>query len=201
MSLSSEQEKRVLDAAMSLAGERELSAIGLDDLAKASGIGAMSIAMHYRSKERILEAALDRELALIAGSVAPPELRFPGETLRDEVGVIAKIMLEEYRRRLGFLSRLLTEAMRNPEAGQIFYKSFIRRGRLLFVDFLNERKSRGELRDDVDIEASAAMFLAALTSVFLVMEVVGGKHVEPMDDERVVKALADVFLNGVGRRD
>ncbi|MBM3736336.1 MAG: TetR/AcrR family transcriptional regulator [Acidobacteria bacterium] len=199
MGLSTEQERKVLDAAMNLAAARDIDAITLDELAKEAGVPGYAIGLHYRSRENILIAALDRELAVIAGAVAPPELRFPGETLLDEVQMIAKIMLGEYRSRLPFLSRLLTQAMKSPDVGAIFYRSFIMKGRFLFTDFLNERKRRGELREDVDIEVAAAVFLAALTSVFLVVEIVGGKQVEHLDEERLVRSMADVFLNGVGR--
>ena len=148
----------VLDGAVQLASDRELSTITLDHLTKASGVPAFDIVRHYYSKEKILAEVLERELELIAGSVPSPELRFPGETLRDELEVIAKIMLGEYRSRLPFLARLLTEAMKNPEVAVLFYKTFIVQGRLLFTEFLQVRQRIGELRDDVDVEASGGLF-------------------------------------------
>ena len=197
MSLSTEQQRLVLDAAVKLAFTQELSAISLEDLTKASGISAFDIVRHYHSKENILAAVLERELELIAGSVPSPELRFPGETLRDELQVMAKIMLNEYRIRLPFLGRLLAEAAKNPEVGAMFYRTFIVQGRLLFTEFLNVRKRLGELRDDVDVEASAAFFLSALTFILLVVELYGGKQVEALDEERLVQSMSDLFLRGV----
>jgi AcrR family transcriptional regulator len=197
MSLSTEQQRLVLDSAVKLAFTQELSSISLEDLTKASGISAFDIVRHYHSKENILAAVLERELELIAGSVPSPELRFPGETLRDELQVMAKIMLNEYRIRLPFLGRLLAEAAKNPEVGAMFYRTFIVQGRLLFTEFLNVRKRLGELRDDVDVEASAAFFLSALTFILLVVELYGGKHVEALDEERLVQSMSDLFLRGV----
>jgi AcrR family transcriptional regulator len=197
MSLSSEQQRLVLDAAVKLAFTRELSSISLEDLTKASGISAFDIVRHYHSKEKILAAVLERELELIAGSVPSPELRFPGETLKDELQVLGKIMLNEYRIRLPFLGRLLVEAMKNPEVGAMFYRTFIVQGRLLFTEFLNVRKRLGELREDVDVEASAAFFLSALTFILLVVELFGGKQVEALDEERLVQSMSDLFLRGV----
>src|ERR1700682_271952 len=197
MSLSSEQQLMVLDAAVKLACTTELSSIALDDLTKASGISAFDIVRHYHSKENILSAVLERELELIAGSVPSPELRFPGETLKDELQVMAKIMLHEYRSRLPFLGRLLAEAAKNPEVGAMFYRTFIVQGRLLFTEFLNVRKRLGELREDADVEASAAFFLSALTFILLVVELFGGKQVEALDEERLVQSMADLFLRGV----
>ncbi len=129
-----------------------------------------------------------------------PELRFPGENLRDELQVLAKIMLHEYRSRLTFLGKLLAEAMKNPEVGAMFYSTFIVQGRLLFAEFLNVRARLGELREDVDVEVSAAFFLSGLTFILLVVELFGGNQVEALDEERLVRSMADVFLKGVERR-
>ncbi len=141
---------------------------------------------------------LERELELYRqfGSFTK-SCAFPGETLQDEIEVIAKIMLGEYRNRLPFLARLLTEAMKNADVGALFYRTFIVQGRLLFTEFLNVRKRLGELRPEVDVEASAAYFLSALTFILLVVELFGGRQVEPLDEERLVRSMSDVFLNGV----
>ncbi len=200
MSLSAEEQRKVLDSAVKLASTQELSSITLDHLIKASGVSGFDIVRHYHTKEKILAAVLERELELIAGSVPSPELRFPGETLRDELQVLAKIMLGEYRARLPFIGKLLTESMKNPEVGAMFYTTFIMQGRLLFTEFLNVRSRLGELREDVDLEASAAFFLSGLTFILLVVELFGGKQVEPLDDERVVRSLSDIFLRGVEKR-
>ncbi len=197
MSLNAEQQRMVLDGAITLASSQDLSSITLDQLTKTSGIGAFDIIRHYHSKENILAAVLGRELELIAGAVPAPGLRFPGETIEDELQVIARIMLTEYRGRLPFLGRLLAEAMKNPEVGAMFYRTFILQGRLLFTEFLNVRKRLGELRTDVDVEASAAYFLSALTFILLVVELFGGKHVESLDEDRLVRSMSAIFLKGV----
>ena len=197
--LSAEQQKAVLDGAVDLASQMELSAITLDQLTKRCGVSAFDIVRHYQSKEKILAAVLERELELIAGSVHSPELRFPGETLRDELQVLSKIMLAEYRRRLPFIGKLLSEASTNPEVGTLFYQTFIKQGRLLFAEFLNVRRRLDQLREDADIEAGAAMFLSALTFILLVVELYGGRQVEPLDEERLVREMTDIFLRGMQR--
>lgn len=198
--LTTEQQRQVLDSVMQLASSRGLGEITLEQLTRASGVPAFDIIRHYQSKENILAAVLERELELMAGSVPTPELRFPNETLRDELQVLSKIMLQEYRRRLPFLGKLLIEAIQNPEVGSLFYRKFIQQGRLLFAEFLNIRKQRGELREDVDVEAAAAMFISALSGILLVVELFGGEQVEPLDEERLVRELTTVFLHGIVER-
>jgi len=195
--LTPEQQKMVMDSALELMSSRNLNDITLEQLTRAAGVSAFDIIRHYQSKENILAAVLERELELIAGAVPSPELRFPTETLKDELQVLARIMLQEYRARLHFLDKLFVEAIQNPEVGVLFYRKFIQQGRLLFAEFLNLRKQRGELRPDVDVEAAAAIFISALSGILLVVELFGGQKVEPLDEERVVRELTDVFLNGV----
>jgi AcrR family transcriptional regulator len=197
--LSPEQQRAVLDTAMQLMTTESLAEITLEQLARGCGVSAFNIARHFQSRENILSAVLERELELIAGAVPTPELRFPSETLRDELQVLAKVILQEYRARMPFLGKLLTEAMHNPEVAALLYRKFIRQGRMLLTEFLNIRKQRGELREGVDVEAAAAMFLSSLTGILLVMELFGGKEVEPLDEERLVREISDLLLRGISK--
>jgi AcrR family transcriptional regulator len=85
-----------MDSALQLMSAYDLAEITLEQLTHASGVSAFDLIRHYRTKENILAAVLERELELIAGAVPSPEFRFPTETLQDELQVLARIMLQEY---------------------------------------------------------------------------------------------------------
>ncbi|MBI3941095.1 MAG: TetR/AcrR family transcriptional regulator [Acidobacteria bacterium] len=197
--LSAEEQKRVLDSTMELLSRGGLQATFLDKVAEKCGIAAPRIYIHFGGSEGLIRAVLERELELIAGSAPVPELRFPGETLRDELEGMAHILIDECRTHIGFLGTMMTEAMRNPEFATVFYRTFIQRGRQLFTDFLKARQQRGELRADIDTEAAAAFFLSSLVFSLLLMELFGGKSVESMDDDRLVKGISELFLTGTVR--
>ncbi len=197
--LTPEQQRRVLDSAMEMMVRCDPATITLDQLAKASGLSGFDIVRHYHSREKILASVLERELELISGMLPSPELRFPSETLGDEIKTLARVMMEEYRERLPFMQRLLVEAIRNPDVGQLVYRTFVVQGRLLFTEFLKVRRDRGEVREEVDIEVAAAAYLAAVIGIMLTVEHFQGKKVEQFDEERVIRELADVFMRGVGR--
>ncbi len=198
--LDSDQQRAVLDGALQLFAEYDLRDISLDKLTRLTGIAAFDILRQYHSSDNILKAVLERELELMAAAAQAPELRMPGETLADELHVLAGVILDQYRARLPFMSKILNEAMHNPDVGILFYRTYIVQGRLLFTEFLSVRKERNELRDEVDVEAAAAMFLASLTGMFIMHEILGGKKVEPLDDERVLGQMCDTFLRGVIRK-
>lgn len=194
--LDPESQKAVLDAAIQLCAEHEVSDITLDRLSRKSGVSQLMIVRQYQSNHGIVRAVLERELELMAAAAQSPELRMPGETVRDELYVLAGIILDQYRRRIPFLRNLLREALRDPAIAAMFYKTFIVQGRLLFAEFLRERGSVGDLRPEIDVEAAAAIFLASLTGILLMHELFGGKDVEVLDDERVLNRMCDLFLKG-----
>jgi AcrR family transcriptional regulator len=199
-SLDADRVRLVLDAAMQLFTKQQLGDITLDKLAKTSGVPAFDIVRHFLSSENILKAVLERELELMAAAAQAPELRMPGETLQDELYLLAGIILDQYRKRMPFLGKLMEEAITDPRVGALFYGTFIVQGRLLFTEFLSVRKQFGELRADLDVEAAAAMFLASLTGTLITYELFGGKEVETFDDERLLGRMCDTFLHGITTR-
>jgi AcrR family transcriptional regulator len=198
--LDANQQKAVLDGALKLFEKHHLRDITLEMLTKQTGVASFDIVRHYHSSENILKCVLERELELMAAAAQAPELRMPGETLNDELRLLAGVILDQYRKRTPFLSKMLNETMLNPQVGALFYGTFIVQGRLLFMEFLKVRKEAGELGEGVDVEAASAMFLASLTGMFMMHEIFGGKQVEAFDDERALDAMCGTFLRGVLKR-
>jgi hypothetical protein len=81
----------------------------------------------------------------------------------------------------------------------LYYETFIVQGRRLFSEFLNFRRAFGELKDEVDIEAAAATFLASLFGSVMTFELLGGKQVESLDDDRLLRQLCRTFLQGIAK--
>ena len=198
--LTPEQKLAVLESAVHLALEHSVSEITVAQLARDSGVSVADIMSHFESRENIISAVLEREVEMIAGAVTVPELRFPSETLRDELQMIARMMLLEYRRRMPFIRRLIQEAFREPELGTLVYKNFLRQGRLQFTEFLARRQENGEIPAEVDIEAAAAMFFSAITGILVAVELFGGNRVEPLDEERLVREFSGLLLTGILKR-
>lgn len=195
--LTPDQQRAVLDAALSVLSKGGLSATIVEKVAEKCAITAPRIFLHFGGTERLLEAILQRQLDLISGSVAVPELRFPGETLKDELEGLAHIIIEVCRNHIGVLRAMLAEALRSQEFAEVFYRTFILKGRRLFDEFLIERKNRGELRSDLDIDTAAAAYLTSLIMSLVLIELFGGKWVEKVEDARLAKGMTDLFLRGV----
>jgi len=195
--LDSEQQRMVLDAALSVISKGGFTATIVEKVAERCAIAAPRIFLHFGGTEKLIQGILDRQLELISGAVPAPELRFPGETLRDELESLGRIILDVFRTHLGVLRAMLSEALRSPEFAEVFYRTFILRGRRLMVEFLEGRKARGELRADLDVDMAAAEYLTSLIMSLLLVEVFGGKAVEEISDEALVSRMTHLFLNGV----
>jgi AcrR family transcriptional regulator len=198
--LDTERHRAVLDGALQLFAKYPLKEITLEKLTKISGVAAFDIIRHFQSSENILKAVLERELELMAAAAQAPELRMPGETIQDELRILAGIILDQYRKRLPFMGKLMDEALRDPKVGFLYYSTFIVGGRLLFAEFLQVRRDFGELRDDVDIEAASAIFLASLIGSVMTFELFGGKEVESLDDERLLCQMCATFPQGIAKK-
>lgn len=194
--LNSEQQSKVLDAALAVIGKGGFTATIVEKIAATCSIAAPRIFLHFGGTEKLLEAILERQLELVAGSVPVPELRFPGETLKDELEGMGRVILEVFRKHLGVLRAMLAEALRSPEFAEVFYRTFILRGRQMFEEFLQDRLSRGELRRDLDVNTAAAQYLTSLIMSLLLVECFGGKSVETIEDERLVSGMTELFLHG-----
>lgn len=87
-SLTTEERRTLLDAALLLFERSDLEDLTLDQLSRASGIPQLDIVRHYQSRDNILAAVLERELEVMAAAANAPKLRMPGETLEDELHLL-----------------------------------------------------------------------------------------------------------------
>jgi AcrR family transcriptional regulator len=198
--LDADSQRAVLDGALCLFEKYPLREITLERLTKVSGVPAFDIIRHYQSSDRILTSVLERELELMAAASQDPELRMPGETIEDELRVLARVILDQYRKRRDFMAKLVDEALKDPKVGSLYYQTFVVQGRLLFSEFLRVRQQYGDLRDGIDIEAAAAVFLASLIGSVMTFELFGGRQVESLDEERLLSEMCRTFLQGVSKR-
>lgn len=200
MTLTTERHRNVLDGALQLFEQYPLKEITLDKLTKTSGVPAFDIIRNFHTSDNILRAVLERELEMMAAAATAPELRMPGETIQDELRLLARVIFDQYQKRTRFMGKLFDEALHDPKVGALYYSTFVVQGRQLFAQFLRSRAEFGELRADVDIEAAAAIFLASLLGSVMTFELFGGRQVESLDEDRLLEQICDTFLHGIVRK-
>lgn len=106
-------EDRIIDAALSLAAERDWARVSLADIAEAAGLGLSAVHLHFPSRQAIVSAFLDRVDGAVLAGCDPDDA---AEPVRDR---LMDILMRRFDRlqlhRAGVLS-ILKAQMRDPLA-------------------------------------------------------------------------------------
>jgi len=181
---------RILDAALSLFAQHGFHGVGVDAIAAAAKLSPASLYNHFPSKQDLFRALIEREIP--PGFVWQSPTDAPLRTLLTE----AAFTLVRWFREKPELNRLLVaEAVRDPAVGAVLYGHVLSiTSRLTGV--LEERAARGEIAVP-SAEAASRFFLGAVAWAETVLEVFGGRQVEPVDDSLMVDLYVTMFLSAL----
>ena len=176
----------ILAAALDLIAEHgSVAALSMDAVAVRSGASKATIYRRWSSKEELVAAAVDT-------LKSKPLLALPHESVRDDLvrlGNSVPTALSERDKRI--LKSIMFEAGANPEFRKHQERYLARRreaGRELFRYWVD----RGELREDIDVPLSAAMFI---NTVLMIMVY---DHYPDLRSQDVVERIVDHLLAGIG---
>jgi len=148
-------DRRILDAALDQMREVGYAGMSVEQVARAAGVPKPTLYRRWASKPDLATAALAR----LQSQEPPPR----GGTARDEVLAI----LREFGRNLtrphglAMIGTLLAEETRHPELIELFRTRIVDRRRAIIRDALKRGRERGELRDDVDLEAVTSLLVGS----------------------------------------
>ncbi len=152
----------LIDAALRLFASEGYRGTTIRKIEEAAGLtpGAGGLYRHFRSKEELLLAAVDRYRADVASFVARlPELMRLGD-VRAELLVAAKLSREFNERNDALLRVLILEQQAIPKKAQRHFQEAWEDGYRLYATWLGARLGPGS---GVDIEAAAIQLFGALT--------------------------------------
>ncbi len=165
-----------------LLAEQGYTAMSVEGVAAAAGVGKATIYRRYRDKRELVVAALSvlRQEA--------PALTDTGDVQRDLLNAINDT-LRYFRSLNGFaiMGTLLTQARQNPEFLDLFRKHVILPRRAAIKELLERRVQRGQLRGDLDLEATVDCIAGPVFARYL-----SGL---PMD-EQWVQSVVRIVLGG-----
>jgi AcrR family transcriptional regulator len=186
--------ERILDAAMHLFGEHGFRGTSVAAIEQAAGLtpGAGGLYHHFRSKDAVLTAGLERHLGRL-GALRDIRRLFTGVgDLTIELTLTARYVLSELDAESELLSVLFTEARRRPELVQVAIATLVDSTCSEFAAWLVE-----EWTVPTDRARSVSVIaLGALLSHKLVRAVVPAGTEDGMgivDDETFVRMWVDTF--------
>ena len=187
--------QRILDAA----GQCFASAGGyakatVEEVASRAGVSKTLVYQHFRSKEEILEAVLERTLNAW-DEITPPEAIAAGESILQGLARMHHEGLEFARANpvLRALLELDSRVLLDPDTGGAVVRSMARLRQALADAFAAGSRS-GELRADLDVERAAEVFL--VHHLAFIQAVLDPSWVD-VSDEALVDSGLDILFHGL----
>lgn len=146
----------ILEAALALLADRGYAALSIAAVAEAAGVGKPAIYRRYGSKAELVVAAID-----ILADEPEPELPDGTREALIELLVVTAAVIGTPGG-LAIMGSLLAAGAHDPELIAAFRDRVVRPRHLVVDAVIARAAERGELRDDVDLEALDAMLFGAV---------------------------------------
>jgi len=186
---SSQKEQQIIDGALRAFLARGYSA-SMDVIAQEAGVSKQTVYSHFKDKETLFSALIDRLLDEFMSAGLSPELMSadPGTFFRS-VANIALSRLDDWEY-ISLLRVLIAESARVPELADVYVNRLVRPATQRLADYI----SSNEKIKFKDPEAVARIFHGALVHFIIMQEILNGKHTLPMSRERIADSLVDLIL-------
>ncbi len=190
--MSSTTRERILDEAMRLFSESGYSATSIAKIEAASGLtpGAGGLYHHFKSKEAILAAGIERQLSRLDALRDIRRVLTPVGDVKAELTLTARYILAELDNESELLRILSSEARNRPQLLTVAVEQLVSStftGLAAWVGRCSERPISEE-----QATAIAAVGLGSLISSRLLRDVIGLPV--PVDDEMLVETWVQMML-------
>jgi AcrR family transcriptional regulator len=183
--------EQILDVAMELFSRHGYEATSIVQIEKAAGLkpGGGGIYHHFRTKQELLEAGIERHLGRLAALRDIQGVLTDLGDLRAELMVLARYTLSQLDHEAELLRIVLGQARTHPELVEVAVEALIRSS---YVGFAHWLSMRGNLTASQAKGLSAVGFGALLSSRLL--RVLLGSDPADVDDEVFVSTWVTTML-------
>ncbi len=197
MRVSTPTRERIIDAAMRLFGERGYRGTSVAQIEAAAGLapGAGGLYHHFRTKEAVLTAGIERHLTRLGALRDIRRLLTGLGDLRSELTIIARYTLAELDQEGELLRILATEARARPQLVQAAVEQLIDATYTEFAGWI--RAQTGSRLSPQQARAAASVGLGALTAP-RILTVLGMTSVN-VDDQILVDTWVDMMIALTGQ--
>lgn len=191
----------IVQAATEVFAERGYHRTGIADIAQRLGVGNSSIYAHFAGKRALFDVVIDEAMQGVMALLTAENAPATADTLeayQDQVRRIAAgfaVALRDDPAVLRLLRALLVESGGVDEELAGKATAFTDAATQVTAAYLGHGRSRGYLRADLDVEATARVVNAMVFSVAL-EEV--RREATPEETQRTVDATLALFFGGIG---
>lgn len=188
---SNSKREQILQGAMRVFLGSGYAGTSMDQVATEAGVSKQTIYSHFQDKEGLFIALIERV------TIRKFQIEFGLEPLQGEPALLLRRLAEVFLNKMGdqdyisLVRVVIAESARFPELAQLYVRTVIQRGRTILGHYFG---SHPEL-NIADPEATAHIFCGSLVAFVLSQEVLHGKHIVPMEKERLIQSLISLVLS------
>ena len=154
-------DEKVLEAALELLAERGFSGASVKAVAARAGVGRAAVYRRYENRDDVVVAAID-------SLVGVRQVENTGQTELDLVSMLNVVRESLYDGPgIRLLAAVLLESEEHPELLLAYRRRAVWPRRKLIRSVLERAIRRGEIRDDVDLEAAVDMLWGSTFARFV----------------------------------
>lgn len=187
----------ILAAATDEFFDRGYAGAAIEAIATKAGVSKVTIYSHFRTKEALFTAAVERECERIRGALLFDEGQAP---LKERLAAFGHAMIAFLSRpeMIRFERRIAGETECHPELGRCFLEAGPHRMLHALAGLIARARDRGELSGATDPLLAAEQF-ASLVKGLADMDRRFGLAVDRAATTRRIDAAVSLFLKGYGR--
>ena len=184
--------ERLLDAAAETFSRDGIQGATTREIARRAGVNEVTLFRHFKSKEQLLRAVLERGLA--AEAALMDEHSSWKENLRESMEKYARHYYSHLEKKKSFARAFLAEGHVLPKSMQTMIADVIRPVRERLVSILSDAQKAGVVRSDLNVECALDAFKNSLYAGLLRQ---GAYLPRNYSTDAYILTVVDIFLRGI----
>jgi AcrR family transcriptional regulator len=184
--------QRLLDAAAETFSREGIQGATTRQIARGAGVNEVTLFRHFKSKEQLLRAVLQRGLA--AEAAIMDEHSSWKENLRESMEKYARHYYSHLEKKKGIARAFLAEGHVLPKSMQTMIADVIRPVRERLVSILGDAQKAGVVRRDLNVECALDAFKNSLYAGMLRQGTYLPRNYSTDD---YILTVVDIFLRGI----
>lgn len=189
------RQAEIIATVVALAADRNPAEVTTTDIAKAMNVTQGALFRHFSNKEAIRLAVIEWIETQLMSRLGDAQVSAPNALKGLEAMFLAHVI---FIREFPGVPRLVFAELQQPESTPVRQRvhEIMRHYRQTLAETLGRAKAAQLIRDDVDVQAAAALFLGAIQGLVM-QSMLGGV---PSDTEDPVVGVLHLYLAGLGAR-
>jgi AcrR family transcriptional regulator len=184
--------EQILQGAIRVFLQEGYARTSMDRVSAAAGVSKQTIYSHFRDKEGLFKALMERLTISCFNSI------FSYGQLHGEPVILLRQIAEIYLTKvadnpdyLGLLRLMITESNNFPELAKLYNQTVVQRSRQILSRYFTSHPELGIS----DPEAMAHIFFGSLVSYVIVQEILHGKELSTLSRDRLLDTLMNVVMS------